>query len=120
MIAPRDGAPFNNTRFKPTRPQHRHLRCQINSDGHVVLFVKLPRVTGRWFETREIGQTLLLTRKDEPQEQSLVRLRQAVKPSAKRRTGTVVVSNLSEAYCNRLLNMPPPRRPTEPPILTLR
>jgi hypothetical protein len=116
MIAERDNAPFRNTRFKPRRhgvgreQQQQQgggpLRCEVNRDGHVTLYVRLPDQRTRWFSRDDLGRALRLHQRENEDETVTVRLRQAVKPSEKRRTGTVVVSHLSEAYCNRLLNAP--------------
>lgn len=114
MIAAENHAPFNNTRFKPNRQRGSDLlRCQVNSDGQVKLFVRLPRQSEHWFATRDLNQPLELIRKDRPEERFLVRLRQAIKPSRARRTGTIFVSSLSQTYCNQLLNLVvPPQRTT--------
>lgn len=133
MIAAENHAPFNNTRFKPTRQRGNDaLRCQVNSDGHVKLFVRLPRQSEHWFAARELNQPLELIRMDRPEERFLVRLRQTIKPSRARRTGTIFVSSLSQSYCNQLLNLMVPQRNTsasrkkqyrrpvlQPPVLQL-
>ncbi len=100
QIAAANGAVFQNRRFKQPARQEAQ-RCVVNTFGYVTLYVRLkPGVA--WFGARDLDHPFVL--RDREDEELGVRLRQLIKISPKRRSGTVLVSGLPANYCNALLN----------------
>lgn len=103
QLAVQNGSILQSRKLQAAQRPHRGetSRCVVNSFGYITLYVRLK--TGmRWFERQDLDQPLVL--RDRQGEEVGVVLRQLLKVSPKRRTGTVLVSGLTQSYCNALLN----------------
>jgi hypothetical protein len=101
QLATQNGAVFQNRRFPQPQQRQEAARCVVNTFGYVTLYVRLK--TGvAWFSPLDLDRPLIV--RDRDGEDVGIRLRQLVKVSPKKRTGTVLVSGLSASYCNALLN----------------
>ena len=103
QLAVQNGSILQSRKLQPAqRPrQQEPARCVVNSFGYITLYVRL-KTGSRWFERQDLDHPLVLH--DRAGEEVGVLLRQLIKVSPKRRTGTVLVSGLTPSYCNALLN----------------
>lgn len=70
--------------------------------GEVLLYVKLARKTGEWFEEKEMNRPMIINDKRTKEAYTIV-IRSSYRADYKSRSGSISVARLERSVCDRIL-----------------